>query len=59
MEVNNNDVNILINDSINIVNHSNVRNSDKFNPEVIDSLSSGRVNKRHERLGESSSHEFE
>ena len=39
MEVNNNDdVNVLINDSINIVNHLNVHNSDKFNPEVIDSL---------------------
>ena len=31
-------MNILIKDSINIVNHSNVRNSDKFNPEVKDSL---------------------
>ena len=50
METNNDDVNVLINNSINIVNHSNVRNSiklnpevkicnsDKFNPEVIDSL---------------------
>ena len=38
METNNDDVNVLINNSINIVNHSNVRNSDKFNLEVIDSL---------------------
>ena len=38
MGVINDDVNILINVSINIVNHSNVRNSEKFNSEVIDSL---------------------
>ena len=38
METNNDDVNVLINNSINIVNHSNVHNSDKFNLEVIDSL---------------------
>ena len=38
MGVINDDVNILINVSINIVNHSNVSNSEKFNSEVIDSL---------------------
>ena len=36
-EVNNDDVNNLINNSINIVNCSNVNNLDKFNPEVTDS----------------------
>ena len=38
MEANNDDVNILINDSINIVSHSNFCNFDTFNPEVTDSL---------------------
>ena len=37
-EVNNDDVNNLINNSINIVNRSNVHNLDKFNLEVKDSL---------------------
>ena len=37
-EVNNDDVNILVNNSIDIVNRSNVHNLDKFNPEVTDSL---------------------
>ena len=37
-EVNNDDVNNLVNNSINIVNRSNVHNLDKFNPEVKDSL---------------------
>ena len=37
-EVNNDNVNNLVNNSINIVNRSNVHNLDKFNPEVTDSL---------------------